>query len=329
MSGAQTYLSWTPKGFAEELEDFLQHLELGRGLSRGTCDKYAAALSGFASYAAESCGRGSWYEIVHSDTVDYLEHCQKALGHSVSTQSWHTAAIRSFSSYRSASSDDPSLNFAELLQGPSYRWKTQTIPKGISIEEAIELISVPNTSEPDGLRDRAILEVMYGTGLRVSEVAKLEFSLMNLNESTLRVKGKGNKERLTILGGPAVQALRDYIRAGRPAFVKPKTTGTHIFLSNRGTVINIRTIQRLVKDCAIKARVKCITDSEGNVIDTEVTPHTLRHSFATHLLQGGADMRVIQELLGHSDIGTTEIYAKTNSEMLLEAHTLFHPRSKF
>jgi integrase/recombinase XerD len=302
-------------------------MELERGLSLNSVKAYAGDLSEFANYLKCSRTVASWDYAEQADASDYVQFMSAELGYSQASICRKLAAIRMFSRHRAKVSNGTKTDFAELVSGPNVSWQRQTVPKFISVSEVEAMLGIPLLSTPLGLRDRAVLEILYASGLRVSELSNMKMSDLLLDEAVIRIMGKGNKERLVILGKPAIKALKDYLTSGRPAFVNLKT-GPQVFLSYRGKPLRPRSIQMIVKESAIKAGVKTWTDESGHK-DTEVTPHTLRHSFATHMLQGGADMRVIQEVLGHADISTTEIYAKTNPEMILEAHALHHPRSDF
>jgi len=174
-------------------------------------------------------------------------------------------------------------------------------------------LSAPDPTTPLGKRDRAIFELMYGSGLRVSEVSSVLVNAVNLEEGFTRIFGKGSKERIVPVGKEAVVAIRNYLHGGRPELVKDRSGG-ELFLSKRGTPISRKMIWVLVKDYARRAG-----------IEKNLTPHGLRHSFATHLLMGGADIRAVQEMLGHSDVGTTQIYTHVESQRLVDEHAKFHP----
>jgi integrase/recombinase XerC len=192
---------------------------------------------------------------------------------------------------------------------------TARLPRYLTVEEAQRLMGAADTSEPQGMRDRAILEVLYASGARVSELSSLNLSDVNLRAGELRVIGKGDKERLVLLGLPAVAALRTYIESARPTFIGKETTNA-VFLNRFGGRLSVRSIDTIVRKA-------------GNAvaIDQTVTPHLLRHTFATHMLNGGADLRVVQELLGHENIATTQIYASITQRRAREVYLQAHPRS--
>lgn len=191
----------------------------------------------------------------------------------------------------------------------------QALPQTMSYDEVNRLLSAPNTRSRLGLRDRAMLEFMYATGLRVSEVSRTSLSDINFDAGFLRTVGKGNKERIVPIGKHAISWLNRYLTESRPSLARNGNIG-HLFVSTRGTALNPRTIWYLTKKYARAAHIQ-----------KTVTPHTLRHSFATHLLENGGDLRVIQEMLGHADIGTTQIYTHVDQRRLKDTHYRYHPRS--
>ncbi len=203
-------------------------------------------------------------------------------------------------------------DFTALISGPKI---TRRLPVTLTLEEIKKLFQAPDTKTPQGLRDCAILELLYSSGLRVSELSALALHEIDLENDFLRVTaGKGDKQRVVPIGSKAKEAVDRYINSARSKLVKAKT-GSALFLSNRGQPISRKTVWLLLKNYAIKAG-----------IEKPMKPHILRHSFATHLLSGGADLRAIQEMLGHADIATTQIYTAVEKERLIEGHGNFHPR---
>ena len=202
-------------------------------------------------------------------------------------------------------------DFTELVVGPKLQRK---LPGTLTLEEIGKILAAPTGEDAFGLRDRGILELFYSSGLRVSELCELTLQQVDLDHGFVRVMGKGSKERVVPLGDQAIRAIQAYLASGRPHFVKTKT-GSQFFLSNRGTAISRKTVWLMVK-----------THTRRAGITKTVKPHLLRHAFATHLLSGGADLRAIQEMLGHADIGTTQIYTAVESTRLLDHHAKFHPR---
>jgi integrase/recombinase XerD len=204
-------------------------------------------------------------------------------------------------------------DITELLPNPK---KHRHLPDFLTIEEMERFLSAPDLNTSLGKRDRALFELMYGSGLRVSEICSLPMTAVDCDEGYARVFGKGSKERIVPVGRHASQAIRNYLHGGRPNLLKDGTGG-ELFLSIRGKAISRKMIWVLVKDYARKAG-----------IEKNLSPHGLRHSFATHLLMGGADVRSVQEMLGHADIGTTQVYTQVEVERLLDEHANYHPMAR-
>ena len=302
------------------VEDFLQYLRNERGHAENTQQTYAGLLGRFVAWAQPQ-GLTDWRAVELSHLTAFLQHeRERALAGTssgstrrLSSESVYLqiAALRAF--YRFAETEKLlPANVAENLSLPR-RW--QRLPKALTADEIDKLLKPPVPATPSVLCDQAILELAYASGLRVSELCHLRLEQLQLDAGFVNVIGKGNKERVVPLGRAAGEALRRYLGAGRPELVSPKSPGT-VFLTQRGTAFARETLWQ-----RIKRRVK----HAG--IGRNVTPHMLRHSFATHLLENGADLRVIQELLGHASINTTEVYTHTTGERLREVHRKFHPRS--
>jgi integrase/recombinase XerD len=204
-------------------------------------------------------------------------------------------------------------DFTALLSGPK---PARKIPATLTEDEMARLVAAPSGGGPRALRDRALLELFYSSGLRVSELAALALQQIDLRAGFLRVFGKGAKERVVPVGGKACTALETYLTSGRPHLVRPHT-GSAFFLNHRGRGLSRVALWKIVKAHATRAG-----------ISKNVKPHALRHSFATHLLTGGADLRAIQEMLGHSSISTTQIYTAVEPQRLLDHHAKFHPRNR-
>ncbi|MBK1878592.1 site-specific tyrosine recombinase XerD [Pelagicoccus mobilis] len=300
-----------PSDLAEGVEDLLAYLSLEKGLSENTMESYQGDLEQFVDRLRASSTPGSWNQVTAADVSDWI--------YSLSEEDYSNASLcRKLSAVRALDSyllreRRIEKSFTEIVVGPKLRRKA---PYTLTIREVEKLLSAPDETTPQGLRDRAMLELFYSSGLRVSELSGLMLQQIDLELGALKVYGKGSKERVCPMGRQAVKALENYLSNGRPFLVKAKT-GSSVFLSNRGTAISRKTIWVIVKKH---------TKAAG--IDKPVKPHMLRHSFATHLLTGGADLRVIQELLGHSDIATTQIYTSVESERTRSAHEEFHPRSR-
>lgn len=295
----------------EGLDDFLAFLDLEKGVSKHTVAGYQSDLSQFIAFIAEKHSRKDWRGVVAADLSDWI--------YSLSDAEYSTASLcRKLSSVRSICSyllreHCIEKSFTEVVTGPRLHRKA---PQTLSIQEVERLLEAPNETSPQGLRDRAMLELFYSSGLRVSELCSLALQQIDLDLGALKVYGKGSKERVCPMGRKAIAAIERYLELGRPALVRSKT-GSAVFLSARGIAISRKTIWALVKKYADRAGIQ-----------KPVKPHALRHSFATHLLTGGADLRVIQELLGHADISTTQIYTSVEAERTRSAHAEFHPRSR-
>lgn len=322
------------------LEEFLTHLRLERGQAEHTRRTYAHQLGQFVNWAG-SQGIATWREATFRNLADYLEHSRNRVAATVpgglknpekrskspgnaarsgkgklSTSSLYlqVAALRAFFRY-AAEEGWVTENPAENLSLPR-RWKT--LPKALSEAEIDQLLAPPDAAtEPtaDDLCDHAVLELAYASGLRLAELRTVRLEQLHLEAGFLSVIGKGSKERVVPMGGRAVAALQRFL-AVRSQLVRPKSPGT-VFLTRRGTAFAPVTLW---------LRIRKWVQRHG--ITRRVTPHMLRHSFATHLMEHGADLRVIQELLGHASISTTEIYTHVAQERLQDLHRQHHPRAR-
>jgi integrase/recombinase XerD len=301
------------------VEDFLQHLRHERGRAEHTQRTYAALLGKFIEWA-EGRQIKQWSEVSLSHLLAFLqdegrrrpaEGKRPTTGRlSSETIYLEIAALRAF--YRFCESERllPS-NPAEHLSLPR-RWKR--VPKALSTEEVDQLLQPIQPETPSTLCDQALLELAYASGLRLAELCRLRLEQLQLDAGFLTVIGKGDKERVVPVGQKAVAALRQYLAAGRPRLVKSRSPGA-VFLTQRGSAFAPVTLWLRVKKRGMQAGLR-----------RNLTPHMLRHSFATHLLEHGADLRVIQELLGHTSISTTEIYTHVAASRLREVHRKYHPR---
>jgi integrase/recombinase XerD len=299
-----------PFAYAEDIQDYLNTIALERGLSRNTEVSYRNDLIQAAHFLKKSCPRG-WTAVTAKQLTAWL-HWLNDQGFTASTQARKLTAVRMLCRHlvrERRRPDDPT----ELLQGPKFRRK---LPQTLSAGEMERLLAAPSGGDAYALRDRAMLELFYSSGLRISELCGLTLQQADLDHGFVRVFGKGSKERVVPLGGKAGEALNAYLLAGRTRLVKPRT-GSELFLSERGKAISRKTLWVIVKKYAAKAG-----------LEKAVKPHLLRHSFATHLLGGGADLRAIQEMLGHASIGTTQIYTAVESSRLLDQHAKHHPRNR-
>jgi integrase/recombinase XerD len=301
------------------VEDFLQFLRHERGQSEHTQKTYAALLRRFVDWA-QARKITDWKAVKFPDLMAFLTHERErplARGEEnsarrLSSESIYLeiAALRSF--YRFAENEKllPG-NVAENLSLPR-RWKR--LPKALNDAEIIQVLKPEVPETPESLCDLAILELAYASGLRLAELRNIRLEQLHLEAGFINVIGKGNKERVVPVGKKAVAAINRYLEAGRPKLVTPRSPA-NLFLTKRGTPFAAPTMW-----LRIKQRVR------RSGISRNITPHMLRHSFATHLLEHGADLRVIQELLGHASIATTEIYTHVAGSRLRDVHRKFHPR---
>lgn len=296
-----------PSGYEANLSDFLAWVQLERGLSENTVQSYESDLIQCSCFLHQQ-GAANWQSVSLEQVSGWISSLTKD-GYAVASLSRKLSALRMFARYL-VGEGKLTNDFTELLSNPR---KGRFLPHALSIEEMERFLNAPDLNTPLGKRDRAIFEVMYGSGLRVSEVSSVMVNAVDLEEGFARIFGKGAKERIVPVGSEAVQAIRNYLHGGRPHFTKDGTGG-ELFLSKRGTPISRKMIWVLVKEYANRAG-----------IEKNLTPHGLRHSFATHLLMGGADVRAVQEMLGHADVGTTQIYTHIESQRLQEEHSNFHP----
>ncbi|MGC8825506.1 MAG: site-specific tyrosine recombinase XerD [Anaerolineae bacterium] len=295
----------------DAIETFLQFLELEKGYSGNTLAAYRNDLEQFAQ-AMEEEGISSWEQVNQEVIIDYIMSLRER-EYASSTVARKIAALKSFFHFLAAEeiiSDDPTLN----LDSPKVK---KRLPVTLSYEEVERLLDAPKGSSPKAIRDKALLELLYATGMRVTELVSLDLEDINLASATVRVRqGKGGKERIIPIHSRAVEALREYLAKARRMLLKSPEERA-LFLNHRGERLTRQGLWLIIKQYVREAGIK-----------TEVTPHTLRHSFATHLLNGKADLRHVQELLGHANISTTQIYTHISSERLREIYDESHPRAK-
>jgi integrase/recombinase XerD len=295
--------------FQNAIELYLTWLELDKGLSKNTVKSYHSDISQFLKFLFKKKLKN--WDSVQSSHFDAWLNQLGAERLSKQSQSRKFTSIRSFSKFL-LSERIIKKDFSEL----SYRPKLdKKLPITLEINEMTQLINVAKSDTIYGLRDYCIIELMYSAGLRVSELCFLKIEHMNIEDGILRVFGKGSKERIVPLGENAKRALDAYLVRSRPSFVNTNTDTT-IFLSRMGKGLSRKTIWYMIKRYSEKALIK-----------KAIKPHTMRHSFATHLLEGGADLRSIQDLLGHADISTTQIYTNMQKARLQEEHSIHHPRN--
>jgi integrase/recombinase XerD len=292
--------------------DFLAHLEFERGLSRNTLAAYRTDLLQFGGFLAQRDREAT--AATGSDLSDFLAGLAEGNGSapcSTATINRKAACLRSF--YRHLRreemvEDDPTSQLETPRRG-------KKLPEVLSYAEVQRLLAQPKGNEPTAIRDRALLELMYASGLRASEAIALEPGDLDLDKGVLRARGKGSKERLVPVGGKAVAAARAYLRSGRPGLVRSPEE-RKLFLNFRGGPLTRQGLYKIV-----------LRHAKTAGLAGRMSPHTLRHSFATHLLAGGCDLRSVQEMLGHADLSTTQLYTHLSGEELKEMYFKAHPRA--
>ena len=292
------------------LDEFRSFIALERGLSPRTVAAYGADLEGFLTQL-EGKGLTDPAQVGRDDILDYLERSQQD-GLQPATLARRLVSVKVFFRYlvqeRVLRSD-----ITEVMEGPRLG---RILPDLLSLSDVEALLTVYTGADTLERRNRAILETFYATGIRVSELAALRVDGLHLHEGYVRVSGKGDKERVVPIGVPAQQALNSYLTTVRP-LLDTSDRALQVFLSIRGRPLTRARLWTIVRTAAARAG-----------IERHVYPHMLRHSFASHLLQGGADLRVIQEMLGHADIATTQIYTHVDRNRLVQLHRQFHPRAR-
>lgn len=294
----------------QDINYFLLHLELERSLSQNTIDSYRFDLEKFANFLGSS--RISTFENVNDSVIEkYLFEIKR--DHRASSIARMLSALRQFYDYMiDVNKYKLKINPLELFDSPKL---TRSLPEVLTVEEVDKILSQPDVNNTLGLRDKTILELMYACGLRVSEVITVKTSDILFNDELVRVIGKGSKERIVPAASSALDWIKIYISRSRSMLAKPFSED-YLFLNWRGRKLSRMAIWDIINKY-----------SKMSKIEKKIHPHILRHSFATHLLEGGADLRSIQEMLGHADISTTQIYTHVDISYLKQVHKEFHPRS--
>lgn len=292
-----------------EIEAFLAHLDLERGFSAHTVDSYARDLVQFCEYARER--RKPFPAKIETGDIEGFVSALKRSRLKNSSISRKVSALRSFFRYLVAEGK-ASHNPAARVQAPKL---PPRLPKMLSADEVLQLLQAPGRDNPLAIRDTALLELLYSTGMRVSELLGLGVHDVEVEERFVRCFGKGSKERVVPFGDAAAEALHVYLNEARPLLKRGKDDPS-LFLSSRGKRMSRGYLWKLLRAYALKAGIK-----------KPVTPHTLRHSFATHLLDGGADLRAIQEMLGHASVATTQVYTHVSKRALKKVYKEAHPRA--
>jgi len=290
--------------------DFLAYLEFERGLSRNTLEAYRSDLFQYGRFLEER--EVSAVKAEQADVADFLASLAERSA-SPATIHRKAACLRSF--YRHLRRDgirdsDPTAALSAPRRG-------RKLPQVLTRGEVEKLLEQPRGTDPSALRDRALLELMYACGLRASEAISLEVSDVDVEDQVLRARGKGSKERIVPIGHRAVRAVRIYLERGRPGLVRKNgASETHLFVNFRGGSLTRQGLYKIVRRHATSAGLA-----------DRMSPHTLRHTFATHLLAGGCDLRSVQEMLGHADVATTQLYTHLSSERLKDVYFRAHPRA--
>ena len=291
-------------------DSFLLGLDVERGVSANTLESYGRDLRDYLSYLGQENVVAS-EEVGREHILEFLTRRQRE-GLGAKSRARLLSTLRGFHRHcceAGLSPRDPTDN----LPGPRL---PRSLPHSLSVEEVRRLLEVPDLSSPLGMRDRAMLELLYACGLRASELCGIRRHALELRASQLRVRGKGEKDRMVPLGAPAKAALSRYLEQVRPGWPKGQLSD-RVFLNARGGPLSRVGLWKILKKHASAVGLQ-----------DRVTPHVLRHSFATHMLVGGADLRAVQELLGHADIRTTQIYTHLDRDYLREQHLLHHPRAR-
>jgi integrase/recombinase XerD len=291
------------------LKEYLTILRFEKNLSDNTLDSYRNDISKFFNYLVMQ--NVSDLNDVHSELISKYFEYQRTEGMTSSTSSRYLSSLKGFFNFM--------INSRYIAENPvekvSSSKRSRKLPTVLSIAEVEKILAAPDTKSILGLRDKALLELFYSSGLRVSEIITIKISDLFFSEEIIRVFGKGSKQRIVPVGGSAIKWCNEYLKGSRPFLEKRAKSANYLFLNKRGTKLSRMGIWKLVNRYAIEADIK-----------KEIHPHTFRHSFATHLLQGGADLRAVQEMLGHVDISTTQIYTHIDRDYIKQMHRDFHPR---
>jgi len=297
----------------EQIQAFLRFITVEKGYAQNTLSAYQNDLNQMSSYLAAKNPEMTWAMVTREDVSEYIAH-MKSLTYSATTVARKLAALKSFFHFLTVEqliAENP----AAMLDSPKTR---KYLPKALSTEDVDRLLAEPAKDiSPKGQRDRAIMEALYATGMRVTELIGLNVDDVSLSEGTIRCMGKGAKERIVPLYPRAIEALQNYVQNGRQQLLKNPSLEMALFLNQRGERLTRQGLWLIIKEYAKRIGIAF-----------EVTPHTLRHSFATHMLSGGADLRNVQALLGHANVGTTQIYTHVSNERLREVYNMAHPRAK-
>ncbi len=303
---------------AEQIDAFMTYMTGVRGVAANTAEAYAHDAVEFCAFLGQLWGEEHAWDLGEVDYPvirRYLAHLNR-MEYARSTINRKLAALRALFKFL-VDSDEIEHNPAATATAPK---QSHTLPEVLYEYELEQLLAAPDPNAPAGQRDRVILELLYATGMRVSELAALNVASLNMEQREIRVIGKGNRERIVFFGQPAANAVEQYLGHGREILLRKRTDTEDepaLLLNPSGTRLSVRGIQKIVRKYVLQ------TAASANI-----SPHSLRHSFATHLLDRGADLRSIQELLGHKNLGTTQIYTHVTTQRLKEAYHKAHPLAK-
>lgn len=291
------------------VDEYISYLKIEKGLAKKTIQAYAGDLAAFLGFLKGE----KINSFARTDTAVLLKFVieMRRNGRRARTRARYLASIRGFYHYLYQSgviADNP----AKLVALPKSGLK---LPDVLNVEEVDLLLASPDMDTPRGMRDAAMLELIYAAGLRVSELIHLEMNAINLEAGFVRVLGKGSKERIVPIGQKAMARVQTYLKDGRPRLLKKETTSLYLFVARAGKPMTRQGFWKLLRRYVLQAG-----------LNKRITPHSLRHSFASHLLEGGADLRAVQMMLGHVDIATTQIYTHVAQKRLVEIHAKYHPR---
>ncbi len=293
----------------QQVDSFVSYLAVVKGLSKNSVESYGRDILKFVLYL-DNNGVTDAARVDHRNILDFLSHIREQ-GMNTRSTARILVSIKQFFKFLLTEKviiNDPTF----LIRAPKMKI---SIPDVLSLEDVENLLSAPEENSLEGIRDKAMLEVLYATGVRVSELVQLELNSVNFELGYLLIYGKGGKERIVPVGQVAAKKLNEYLNTSRPKLLKSRKS-IYVFVTRRGSRMTRQGFWKLIKGYALKKE-----------INKKLSPHTLRHSFATHLLERGADLRTIQLMLGHSDIATTQIYTHVERERLKEVHKKYHPRS--
>lgn len=292
------------------LKDYAYYLKNEKGSSQNTVESYLIDLEQYTQFLEKVHG------VKKPDQIEkmHIESYMRSLKRHMTTKSMarKLTAIRSFHHFLFLEKEVDE-DVVKAIESPKIE---KHLPQVLSVDEVMAILNQIDLSKPLGLRNQALLELIYGSGLRVSELLDIEMEDIHLNQGYIMVKGKGSKERMVPISDPAVVALRNYIIKGRDVFIKDHKT-SYVFINQQGSRLSRQGFFKLLKKLASDAQIQ-----------TDCSPHTLRHSFATHLLENGMDLRTLQTLLGHEDISTTQIYTHISQKRIKEIYQNAHPRAK-